>query len=76
MAGGSRGSTTTDHEYVVSGDLVLLEATYLTGAYSFSAAVEEGRAKMQIRGDFDSLVDVKLARNSTPPVTPLAIIHE
>ena len=63
-------------EYVTSGDLVMLEATYLTGANSFADAVEEGRANMRSRDEFDSLVDIKLARNATPPVTPLPIINE
>ena len=62
--------------FVTSGDLVMLEATHLTGAYSFAAAVEAGRAKIDRRGEFDSLIDIKLARNATPPVTPLPIINE
>jgi hypothetical protein len=62
--------------YVTSGDLVMLEATYLTGANSFADAVTEGLAKMEKRDDFDSLLDIKLARNATPPVTPLPIITE
>ena len=63
-------------QFVTAGDLVLLEATYLTGAYSFAGAVEEGRVKIEMRGEFDSLIDIKLARNATPPVTPLPIINE
>lgn len=63
-------------EYVTSGDLVMLEATYLTGAHSFAKAIEEGRANMRSADEFDSLVDVRLARNSKPPVTPLPIIND
>lgn len=63
-------------EYVTSGDLVLLEATYLTAAWSFADAIEEGRANMRSRRQFDSLLDIRLARSATPPVTPLPIIHE
>ena len=63
-------------EYVTSGDLVMLEATYLTGAWSFAEAMKEGRANMRSRREFDSLLDIRLARSSTPPVTPLPIINE
>jgi hypothetical protein len=63
-------------EYVTSGDLVMLEATYLTGAWSFADAKEEGRANMRSRREFDSLLDIRLARSATPPVTPLPIINE
>ena len=63
-------------EYVTAGDLVMLEATYLTGAWSFAEAMKEGRANMRSRREFDSLLDIRLARSSTPPVTPLPIINE
>jgi hypothetical protein len=63
-------------EYVTSGDLVMLEATYLTSASSFSEAIDEGRADMRSRREFDSLLDIKLARSATPPVTPLPIIND
>jgi hypothetical protein len=63
-------------EYVTSGDLVMLEATYLTSASSFSDAIDEGRADMRSRREFDSLLDIKLARSATPPVTPLPIIND
>jgi hypothetical protein len=62
-------------EYVTSGDLVMLEATYLTGAWSFADAMKEGRANMRSRREFDSLLDIRLARSATPPVTPLPIIN-
>ena len=63
-------------EYVTSGDLVMLEATYLTSASSFAEAVEEGRANMRSRREFDSLLDIRLARSASPPVTPLPIVSE
>ena len=63
-------------EYVTSGDLVMLEATYLTGAWSFADAMKEGRANMRSRREFDSLLDIRLARSAAPPVTPLPIINE
>jgi hypothetical protein len=62
--------------YVRSGDLVMLEATFLTGAYSFKEAIKEGRANLRSRKEFDSLLDIQLARTATPPVTPLPIINE
>jgi transglutaminase-like putative cysteine protease len=61
--------------YVMSGDLVMLEATYLTGAYNFSDAIKEGRANLRSRTEFDSLLDIQLARTAAPPVTPLPIIQ-
>ncbi len=60
--------------HIASGDLVMLEATYLTSASSYAEAVEEGRANMRSKRQFDSLLDIKSARSATPPVTPLPII--
>ena len=62
--------------YVTSGDLVMLEATFLTGSYSFKDAQTEGRANLRSRKEFDSLLDIQLARTVDPPVTPLPIINE
>ena len=61
--------------FVVAGKLVMLEATYLTGAYKFSDAVDEGRANLRSRKEFDSMLDIRLARTAAPPVTPLPIIN-
>ncbi len=61
---------------VTSGDLVMLEATYLTGAYGFKDAMKEGRANLRNRKEFDSLLDIQLARTAVPPVTPLPIVNE
>ena len=63
-------------KFVMSRKLVMLEATYLTGAYKFADAVEEGRANMRSRKEFDSMLDLRLARTASPPVTPLPIINE
>lgn len=63
-------------EYVTSGDLVMLEATCLTGAWSFAEATKEGRANMRNRRELDSLLDIRLARSAQPPVTPLPILNE
>lgn len=60
--------------HIASGDLVMLEATYLTSASSFADAVEEGRANMRSKRQFDSLLDIRSARSAAPPVTPLPII--
>jgi hypothetical protein len=61
--------------HIASGDLVMLEATYLTSASSFAEAVEEGRANMRSKRQFDSMLDIRSARSATPPVTPLPIIE-
>lgn len=60
--------------YVTSGDLVMLEATYLTGAYGFKDAQTEGRANLRSQKEFDSLLDIQHARSLN--VTPLPIINE
>lgn len=62
--------------YVVSGDLVLLEATDLTSGDSFATAREDGTNNLKSRRRFDSLLDIQLARSATPPVTPLPIFIE
>jgi hypothetical protein len=62
--------------HIASGDLVMLEATYLTSASSFAEAVKEGRANMRSKRQFDSLLDIRSARCADPPVTPLPIIDE
>jgi hypothetical protein len=51
--------------HIASGDLVMLEATYLTSASSFADAVEEGRANMRSKRQFDSLLDIRSARSAT-----------
>jgi hypothetical protein len=63
-------------EYVKSGDLAMLEATSLTEASSFADARSAGRDRMRSRDDFDSLLDIKLARSAKPAVTPIPILHE
>ena len=62
--------------YVTAGHLVMLEATYLTASKSFAEAREEGRANLRSRSEFDSLLDIQVARTATPPVTPLPIISD
>lgn len=62
--------------YVTSGDLVMIEATFLTGANSFRSAVDEGRANLRSQAEFDSLLDIQLARTAVPPVTPLPIVND
>jgi len=62
--------------YVTAGHLVMLEATYLTAAKKFSDAQEQGRANLRNRKEFDSLLDIQVARTASPPVTPLPIVNE
>ncbi len=56
--------------------LRFLEATGLCFGYSFASALEEGSANLKVEEDFDSLIDIRLARTSSPPVTPLPIIEQ
>lgn len=60
--------------YLVSERLRFLEATGLCFSYSFGDALDEGAANLKSRDDFDSLLDVALARRADPPVTPLPMI--
>jgi hypothetical protein len=62
--------------FVMAGSLIMLEATYLTSNSKFADAIEEGRANLRSRKEFDSLLDIRLARTAAPPVTPLPIIIE
>ena len=54
--------------------LRFLEATGLCFGYSFAEALEEGSANLGSRSDFDSLLDIRLARLAEPAVTPLPIL--
>jgi hypothetical protein len=62
--------------YVTSGHLVMLEATYLTAAKNFAESKEQGRANLRSRAEFDSLLDIQVARTAVPPITPLPIINK
>lgn len=62
--------------YVTTNHLIMLEATFLTAAKSFADAQTEGRANLSRRSEFDSLLDVQVARMASPPVTPLPIIND
>jgi hypothetical protein len=59
--------------YLRQDKLFFVEATGLCFEYSFADALEEGAANLS-RADFDSLLDIRLARSAEPPVTPLPII--
>lgn len=61
-------------EYVRAGALVPLEATGLCFGYPFAQAMEEGLLNLADRNAFDSLLDLRVARRSSPPVTPLPIL--
>jgi hypothetical protein len=54
-------------------ELRMLEATGLCFNFSFAESLREGRGNMTPRSEFDSLLDIKLARSAQPPVTPLPI---
>jgi hypothetical protein len=61
-------------QYLRNDKLRFLEATGLCFNFSFAEALEEGAANLRSPADFDSLLDVRLARSATPAVTPLPII--
>ncbi len=58
-------------EFVHKGDLILLEATYLTNGETFDGAVRQGQRNLGDPNRFESLFDVKRARDSH--VVPLPI---
>ena len=60
--------------YVRADALVPLEATGLCFGYAFAQAMEEGLLNLADRNAFDSLLDLRVARRSSPPVTPLPIL--
>jgi len=61
-------------QYQRQDQLRFLEATGLCFDFSFAEAMEEGAANLRSPSDFDSLLDVRLARSATPAVTPLPIL--
>ena len=61
-------------EYVKAGSLVPIESTLLTAKDSFRNAVEQGHENLRSRREFNSMIDVRLARdNESNPVTPLPL---
>jgi hypothetical protein len=62
---------------VQAGRLVPLETVWLTQRASFADAIDEGLRNLSGRGEFDSMIDVNLARSDKlSPVTPLPIRRE
>lgn len=61
-------------DHMKADELRMLEATGLCFGYPFSQAQSEGAENMTTEEDFDSLLDIRAARRSTPPVTPLPIL--
>ncbi len=57
------------------GELVPLETVDITSRTSFEIAMQNGLENMRSKREFDSLLDVRLARLNEPPVTPLPIIQ-
>lgn len=60
--------------YVQADALRVLEATGLCFGFSFAQAREDGLARLAEREAFDSLLDIRVARRSSPPVTPLPMV--
>jgi hypothetical protein len=60
-------------EHMWNDELRMLEATGICFNYSFANALVEGEKNMKDRAEFDSMIDIYVARRSTPPVTPLPI---
>jgi hypothetical protein len=60
-------------DFISKGYLIPLETVWLTNAGSFADAVEEGRKNLRRAGEFDSMLDIALARHQRQ-VTPLPII--
>jgi hypothetical protein len=56
------------------GELVAIEATYLTNGGSFVDACEVGESNLEAKDDFESMLDVSLARENS--VTPLPLADE
>jgi hypothetical protein len=60
-------------EAVAEGRLVAIEATYLTNSGSFSSACTEGATNLDIAEEFDSMLDIKMARDKDVTPLPLAM---
>jgi hypothetical protein len=58
---------------VAEGRLVAIEATYLTNNESFSNACEVGASNLESVEEFDSMLDIKLARDKDVTPLPIAI---
>jgi len=56
------------------GELVAIEATYLTNGGSFVDACEVGESNLEANDDFESMLDISLARENN--VTPLPLSQE
>ena len=61
-------------QYLRRGKLRFLEATGLCFNFSFAEGLKEGAANLRDEREFDSLLDIHLARSAEPAVTPLPII--
>jgi len=59
---------------VRNGQLVAIEATYLTNGGSFASACEVGEGNLESESEFDSMLDISLARDNR--VTPLPLSAE
>lgn len=61
---------------IAAGRLVPIEATGLCWRYSFAQALEEGAKNLSSRRRFDSMLDIRTAReDEDSPVTPLPLLR-
>jgi hypothetical protein len=60
-------------QQVHAGSLVPLESTLITARGGFFEAIEEGMFNLRSKRDFHSLLDIRLARSSRNPVTPIPL---
>src|SRR5258708_25419154 len=54
-------------------DLVAIEATYLTNGGSFASACEVGEGNLESEEEFESMLDISLARDNRVTPLPLAV---
>ena len=80
-AGSNQGAQVLDQgqhlevrQRVNEGQIVPLEATWLSQRGGFAAAADEGRKNLRLKREFQAMVDVKIARDEG--VTPLPLLGE
>lgn len=61
-------------EQVEKGNLVPLEAVWLTTAASFGEAKDDGWDNLAHPSEFESMIDIRAARAAKRPVTPLPVL--
>jgi len=61
---------------IEEGKLVAIEATYLTNSGSFSDACKVGASNLDDKDEFDSMLDIKLARDKGVTPLPIAVTED